>query len=153
MPFVPLVSLQKWIVRRSMPHATWAALLACCTLLLVVPLAVCWPVRTTLARSFKVCGRWSTQRSQEILILAESAESLPWIFVCLETWLSFFIERCAAKDSILQCHWLHCMGEYLWNLAAWLFGTVMDCVRPKSWQFTITEVIEATNSMATQGME
>lgn len=33
-PFVPLVSLQKWIVRRSMPH---------------------------------VCGRWSTQRSQEIL--------------------------------------------------------------------------------------
>ena len=24
-PFVPLVSLQKWIVRRSMPHAPWAA--------------------------------------------------------------------------------------------------------------------------------
>ena len=33
-PFAPLVSLQKWMVRQSMPH---------------------------------VCGRWSTQRSQEIL--------------------------------------------------------------------------------------
>ena len=106
-PFVPLVSLQKWIVRRSMPHATWAALLACCTLLLVVSLALCWPVRSTLARNLKVCGRWSTQRSQEILILAESAESLPWIFACLETWLSFFIECGQGQHTSMPLATLH----------------------------------------------
>ena len=59
-PFAPLVSLQKWIARGSMPHATWH----CKTTNMIVD-----GVSQVGLTPLKVCGRWSTQRSQEILTL------------------------------------------------------------------------------------
>lgn len=93
-----------------------------------------WPCGGT-----KVCGRWSTQRSQEILFLAiperqmDTNSQHAYTFMIDEyaihiimsiSWCQTFHSRNGAdvissKDGIFQCHRLCGMGEYFWHMAAW----------------------------------